>query len=184
VKATKATQWCVAGPRLRDVTSKERAMKIAKPTRSDRNRTMIAGMQKHLSGTPTITLDGKPFTLAAAIKPLQDEIDAAGQTLVAEGTYHDAVAAEQATVTVGEPVYRALKAFVLNLYKGQADVLGDFGVTVVARQVPTAATKAAAAAKAKATRTARGTGGKRQKAAIKGTVVAAPATTPTTAKPA
>ena len=159
-------------------------MAIAKPTRSDRNRTMIAGMQKHLSGTPTIILDGQPFTLAAAIKSLQDEIDAAGETLVAEGAFHKAVAAEQATVTVGEPVYRALKAFVLNQYKGQADVLGDFGVTVVVRRVPTAATKAAAAAKAKATRAARGTGGTRQKAAIKGTVVAAPAIPPTTAKPA
>ena len=32
--------------------------KIAKPTRSDRNRLMIAGIQKHLATLATITLDG------------------------------------------------------------------------------------------------------------------------------
>jgi len=157
---------------------------IAKPDRSDRNRTMIAGVQKHLSGSATITLDGQPLTQAALIKVLQDEIDTAGATLVAEGTFHKAVAAEQAAVAAGEPVFRALRAFVLNLYEGQTDVLADFGVTVIARQVPTAATKAAAALKAKATRAARGTGGARQKAKITGTAPATPATTPTAAKPA
>jgi hypothetical protein len=156
---------------------------IAKPTRSDRNRTMIAGAQKHLSATPTITLDGQTLTLAALIKFLQDEIDTAGAALVAEGTFHDAVAAEHAATAAGEPVFRALRAFVLNLFTGQTDVLADFGITVIARQVPTAATKAAAALKAKATRAARGTGGKRQKAKITATAPAAPATTPPATKP-
>jgi hypothetical protein len=156
---------------------------IAKPTRSDRNRTMIAGVQKHLSASPTITLGGQTFTLAALIKVLQDEIDTASATLVAEGVFHKAVAAEQAAMAAGEPVFRALRAFVLNLFEGQTDVLADFGITVVARQVPSAATKAAAALKAKATREARGTGGKRQKAKIKATAPAAAATTPTATKP-
>jgi len=157
---------------------------IAKPTRSDRNRTMIAGVEKHLSASPTITLGGQLLTMAALIKFLQNEIDTAAATLVAEGAFHVAVTAEQAATTAGEPVFRALKAFVLNLFEGQTDVLADFGITVVARQVPTAATKAAAALKAKATRAARGTGGKRQKAKITGAAPATPATTPTTPKPA
>ena len=157
---------------------------IAKPTRSDRNRTMIAGVQKHLSATPTVTLDGQSLTLAALIKVLQDEIDTAAATLVAEGAFHVAVAAEQAATTAGEPVFRALRAFVLNLFPGQTDILSDFGITVIARQVPPAATKAAATLKAKATRAARGTGGKRQKAKITGTAPAAPVTTPTATKPA
>ena len=158
--------------------------KIAKPTRSDRNRTMIAGVQKHLSTTPTITLNGQPLTQAALISVLQDEITTADATLLAEGLFHKAVAAEKAAVAAGEPVFRALRAFLLNLFEGQTDVLADFGITVIVRQVPTAATKAAAALKAKATRAARGTGGKRQKAKIVGTVQAAPAIPPTGAKPA
>jgi hypothetical protein len=81
-------------------------------------------------------------------------------------------------------VFRALRAFVINLFKGQTNVLADFGITVIARQVPTVDTKAAAALKAKATRAARGTGGKRQKAKIKGAVPTAPATTPPATKPA
>jgi hypothetical protein len=157
---------------------------IAKPTRSDRNRTMIAGVQKNLSATTTFTLDGQTFTFAALIKVLQDEIDTADATLTAEGAFHKAVAAETAAMTLGEPVFRALRAFVLNLFKGQTDVLGDFGITEIARQVPTAATKAAAALKAKATREARGTGGKRQKAKITATAPAAAAATPTVTKPA
>ncbi|HEY5243164.1 MAG TPA: hypothetical protein VIJ22_16905 [Polyangiaceae bacterium] len=157
---------------------------IARPTRSDRNRTMIAGVQKNLSASPTITLGGQTFTLAALIKVLQDEIDTASATLVAAGVFHKAVAAEQAATTAGEPVFRALRAFVLNLFEGQTDTLADFGITEIARQVPTAATKAAAALKAKATREARGTGGKRQKAKITGAVPATPATTPTATKPA
>ncbi|HEY3816534.1 MAG TPA: hypothetical protein VGL81_05150 [Polyangiaceae bacterium] len=158
--------------------------KIAKPDRSDRNRTMIAGIQKRLSTTPTITLNGQPFTTAALITFFQDEIDTAGATLLAEGAFHKAVAAEKAAVAAGEPVFRALRAFLLNLFEGQPDVLADFGITVVARQVPSAATKAAAALKAKATRAARGTGGKRQKAKITGAAPATPATTPPAAKPA
>jgi hypothetical protein len=158
--------------------------KIAKPTRSDRNRTMIAGVQKRLSALPSIVLDGQAFTLTALIKVLQDEIDAAGATLVAEGVFHKAVAAEKAALAEGEPVFRALRAFVLNLFKGQTDVLADFGITVVARQTPNAETQAAAVQKREATRRARGTAGKRQKASIKGGAPTPPATTPTPAKPA
>ena len=156
---------------------------ISKPTRSDRNRNMIAGVQKHLSASPTITLDGQLLTLVALIKFLQNEIDTAAATLVTGGAFHVAVAAELLATTAGEPVYRALRAFVLNLYEGQTDVLADFGITVVARQVPTAAVKAAAAKKAAATRAARGTGGKRQKAKITATAPAATVTTPTATKP-
>jgi hypothetical protein len=159
-------------------------MPIAKPTRSDRNRTMIAGVQKHLASSPSVTLDGQVFTLPALIKVLQDEIDTADKTLAAEGAFHKAVAVETTAVAAGEPVFRALKAFVLNLFTGQTDVLGDFGITVVARQTPTAETQAAAAQKRKATRLARGTRGKRQKASIKGSAQAPTATPPTAAKPA
>jgi hypothetical protein len=160
------------------------SMQIAKPTRSDRNRTMIAGFKKHLSSTSSITLDGLTYTQVALIQILQDEIDAAGATLVAAGALHKAVAAEKVTVAAGEPVFRALRKFVLNLFKGQTDVLADFGITVVARQKPTAEKQAAAVQKREATRLARGTRGKRQKADIKGSAQATPATPPTTVKPA
>jgi hypothetical protein len=158
-------------------------MKLAKPTRSDRNRTMIVGFQKHLSGVPTIILDGKPFTPDALIKVLQTEIDAADATTAAEGAFHKTVAAEKAAVVAGEPVFRALRAFVLNQFKGQTDVLADFGITVTVAKKPDAATKAAAALKAKATRAARGTKGKRQKAGIKGQAQAIPQTPATATKP-
>jgi hypothetical protein len=145
---------------------------------------MIAGMQKRLSAFPSIVLDGQTFTLTALVKVLADEMDAASATLVAEGAFHKAVAAEKAAVAAGEPVFRALRAFVLNQFKGQADVLADFGITVVARQKPNAETQAAAVQKRQATRKARGTGGKRQKAKVTGTAQATPAPAPTAVKPA
>jgi hypothetical protein len=56
--------------------------------------------------------------------------------------------------------------------------LGDFGFQNPTRKAPSEATKAAAVAKRAATRGARHTMGKRQKAQIKGEVQATPAAPP------
>jgi hypothetical protein len=66
----------------------------------------------------------------------------------------------------------------LVFFAGQVDALSDFGLTGRKTPVVSPETRVAAANKAKATREARHTMGKKQKAAIKGTVApTAPATT-------
>jgi hypothetical protein len=65
-------------------------------------------------------------------------------------------------------VASATKKIVRAAFNGAPDVLADFGLPPPKPRVVSPETKIAAAAKAKATREARGTKGKAQKAAIKG----------------
>jgi hypothetical protein len=66
---------------------------------------------------------------------------------------------------------------------GSIDGLADFGLTARKVRVLTPEQKAVAAAKAKATRAARGTKGSVQKKAIKGSVTATLVVTPVTSSP-
>jgi hypothetical protein len=124
--------------------------KTSKSIRNERNRQAAAGVSKHL--TASIVLDGESYTPAELVTVLTDPTSKADATATAQGAFHAAVAAEQASATKAEAVYEALEKAVINLFKGQAAVLADFGVTEPARKPRTAAEKAAAAAKAKATR--------------------------------
>ena len=147
-------------------------------------RQAIAGVQKHFATTPTLALDGTPTTPKDAMAALQDAIDAIDRAATAEKTFHDAVAAQKAAVTTGKALLAALNGLVTNQLGSTEAVLGDFGFTARKRQVPSEATKAAAVAKRAATRSARHTMGKRQKAKVKGAAAEpAPATPPNAAKP-
>jgi hypothetical protein len=156
-------------------------MKTNKDTRSNQYRQAIVGLQKEIPPTANLVFDGVPHAPADITKALQAVVDAADATTVATAGFHKAVAAEKAAVDTADPTYRALKAYVVNQYKTSPDVLAGFGFTLPSRQVPSAATVAGAVEKRAATRAARHTLGKRQKANIKGTVSTAPATSPTTA---
>ncbi len=155
-----------------------------KADRSDRNRKMIAGVQKHLSGTAAIVVDGSSYAPADIVKGLAASIDAADATASATAAFHKATAAEKATNGKGDALYSGLKAFLVTQYKTQPETLADFGISLGSKQVPDASTVATAVEKRAATRTARHTMGKRQKAAVKGTVTETkPATTATATQP-
>ncbi|HEY4012967.1 MAG TPA: hypothetical protein VGM06_06500 [Polyangiaceae bacterium] len=77
-----------------------------------------------------------------------------------------------------------LKQALLVAFAGQVDVLADFGLTGRAVRVLTPEERVTMTAKAKATRAARHTMGKKQKAAIKGTVTPAAAAPAAPASPA
>jgi hypothetical protein len=109
-----------------------------------------------------------------------DSIDKAATT---EKAFHDAVTAQHAAIAKGNANLTALKMLVRNQLGGTAGVQGDFGFQTPTRQTPSEETKAAAVAKRKATRAARHTMGKRQKAKVKGQVQPAPATSPAPSKP-
>jgi len=158
---------------------------LNKPTRSDRNRQAIAGVKKHYANVPSLVIDGVSYTPAEVEKVLQDSIDAADATAAAAAVFHKAVAAERAANAKGDAVYRGLRSFLINQYKTSPDTLADFGITLPTRQVPDAATVAAAVDKRAATRAARHTQGKRQKAGVTGEPPATAPTPPTTtpAKP-
>jgi hypothetical protein len=134
----------------------------------DRDRQAIAGIQKHYANVPSMTLDGVSYTMAQIEQVLQDQVDAAPVTTAAKAAFRQAVLAEQSVSAKANALYRALRSRVLNDFKNNASALGDFGMLPVQRQIPTVATKAEALKQSEATRKARGTAGKRQKAKIKG----------------
>jgi len=154
---------------------------LNKSTRSDRNRQTIAGIRKHYVTVQSLVIEGVSYAPADIEKVLQDSIDAADATAAAAAVFHKAVAAERAANAEGDALYRGLKAVLVNQYKTSPDTLADFGVTLSPRQVPDAATVATAVDKREATRKARHTMGKRQKAGVKGGPPATAPTPPTTA---
>ncbi|HEY4012235.1 MAG TPA: hypothetical protein VGM06_02770 [Polyangiaceae bacterium] len=152
-------------------------MNINRDTSINNNRQAIAGVQKHFSSTPTLSLDGTSMTPNDVIATFQAAIDAADAATAAEKTFHDAVAAKRAAFVKSNVHLRALKTLVQNQLGSSHETLGDFGFSNPIRQVPDEDTKAAAVAKRAATRAARHTMGKRQKAPIKGVATTTPATT-------
>jgi hypothetical protein len=143
-------------------------------------RQATAGFQKYFAKNPTVVLSGTPTETKAVLATFQAALDGIDKAGAAERAFHDAV----------EATLEALKTLVNNQLGSTEAILGDFGFTVPKRQAPSEATKAAAVLKREATRKARGTAGKRQKAKIKGQVpevaagTAVAATTATTTKPA
>jgi hypothetical protein len=137
----------------------------------DRCRTAIAGIDKHLSSEPSLTLDGESFTPTALKAKFQDLINAADATDAAKGHWSDAVQAEHLLQIAVLALLLALKSLVLLKFGKKAGaVQADFGFSPRKQAQKTVDEKALAAAKARATREKRGTLGKKQKKNIKGNV--------------
>jgi hypothetical protein len=156
-----------------------------KPTALALSQKNIAGVDKYLATTATILLAGATTTPASLKAVFQDDIDQTNGLDVAEAQAKQQRAKQKAARAKAIVTRKNLKAFVLANYGAAAlQMIGDFGFTAPKPKAATkVATKAKAVAAAKATRTARHTMGKKQKAAIKGSVATptAPAPTPTVA---
>ena len=155
--------------------------KSNKSSVSDRDRKAIAGIKQQYANVPAIVLDGVSYAPSDVVKSLQAQIDAADATASAETAFHQAVAAEKVAGAKANGLFRALRTRVFSDFKSRPDVLAVFGLSLPQRQVPNADKVAEAVKKRAATRAARHTMGKRQKADVKGTVPAAP---PPAGKPA
>jgi hypothetical protein len=143
-----------------------------KTTRADAIRKVCAGLTKYYSKA-TLVLAGTSYTPAALQKFLQSDIDDNDASSQARAEWLNAVKVAQDTNASTDPVLRAINAMVSSQYAeaSNADtVFADFGYTPRKKVVKTVATKAAAVAKSTATRAARHTMGKRQKADVKGTL--------------
>jgi hypothetical protein len=154
-------------------------------------RALIAGMQKHFPNE-SLTLGNTAYTTDTLVKALQGLADALTAVDAAQANAKDAVNALRAMKAKVGPLERNLRSF-LRLRFGTANAqLVDFGVQPAKARTPlTSDKRVVATAKAKATRTARGTTGKKKKLAVKGDVtgvvvtpVTRPASPPPTAAPA
>ena len=152
-----------------------------KVTLAKRALDLIAGTQKH---TPngSFTLGSAAFTAANLVQLLQGLADAIAAADTAKAGWQDALKSMNDEHAKAVPVLRAYQSVLLATYGNAPATLADYGLAPRKRPTPpSAGAKAAAVVKREATREARHTMGKKQKAEIKGTV---PATAPATAAPA
>ena len=146
-----------------------------------RDGQVIAGIKKDLQNVSSLPLASSTYTMAALVQLVQSRIDAANTVVNARAHWVDASATYETLNTNVTKVVRALRQYVINVYGPDSPVLADFGFTATKRSPLTPEQLVAKAQKAAATRKARGTMGKKQKAKIKGTVVT---TAPATSLPA
>ncbi len=135
-----------------------------------RLQAMILGLQKRFPNGQ-FTLENQAFTTGTLVPLFQKLIDAIHQVNAAQASGKVAVATMESTHAEVDQVFLALKRALLNMFGPDAETLADFGLEPRKAPAPkTSEEKAAAAAKMRATREARGTKGKKQKLAIKGDV--------------
>jgi hypothetical protein len=149
-------------------------------------RALIAGTQKH---TPngSLTFGNATYTAASLVQMLQSLADAMTAHDEAHAKARDVLLALRDVATKVGPVLRAYRRFLVVTYGNATQTLADYGLKPLkAKTPPTSEQKAKAAAKLRATRKARGTTSKKQKASIHGVVTAptdTPAAPPTPPKP-
>lgn len=159
------------------LVDKKRATQMAS------DQALIDGLTKHEAAIGTIVVGTKPYTVAQAIAILQTCLTASKQVVINHSTLEASLVAEDNARTQNKPFVDGLTQTLQVMFAGQVDQLADFSLKGKKAPVVTPATRVAAAQKAKATRAARHTMGKVQKAQIKG-VVTAPATSPSSPAPA
>ncbi len=158
-------------------------MNRSRNTANAHDAQVIAGIQKHLQTASSLPLAGATFTPADLVKLVQSRIDLAGTVASNAATWHASLEAEKALNTRLLPILRGLRQYVLNAFGAASPVLADFGFAAPKEATKTPEQKAAAAAKAKATRAARHTMGKNQKKGVKGSVDAKLVVAPAAASP-
>jgi hypothetical protein len=143
-----------------------------KPTRKSRLRLIIAGVQKQYP-TGSLLLAGQTLTTSQLVQLIQQDIDASDAADKAHADWISQVQVERNSHQKVDPVLRALRSQVLAQFgdtKDAASTLATFGYSPRKVTPVPSDTKADAAAKGRATRAARHTMGKKQKASVKGTV--------------
>jgi hypothetical protein len=143
---------------------------------------LITGLQKQFPNGQ-FTLGNTAYTTTTLAQALQSLIDAIDAVNTAQAQATVAVAALRDTEEKVGPIVGALKLNLLAMFGDAVDVLALFGLKPHKAPAPrTGEENAAAAAKAKATRNARGTTSKKQKLAVVGNVTGitvTPITAPT-----
>jgi hypothetical protein len=150
---------------------------------------LLHAVQTKLSGVDPFLLYRLTLSRDELVKRIQTRLDTAIATKTSRQAMHNAVAAEHAAQADFRPLRSALRSYVASIYGANAPELQEFGFVQNRRPAKTVASKAAAIAKGKATRVARATKGRKQKAAVKGapaasTAPSAPAANPAAAAPA
>lgn len=146
----------------------------------------VTGLQKQLPNG-TFTLESVAFTTPTLVTFIQNVINALESLNAAQLNAKAALTAARAAMTTAGPTLSALRRNLLSMFGNAPQILAIFGLEPPkAKASKTVEEKAVAAAKLRATRKARGTASKKQKAAIKGNVIGVditPVTAPASPEP-
>jgi hypothetical protein len=146
-----------------------------KPKRNRAHKTLaderlIDGLNRHPQWFPSFAIGGAMMTTQTVIALLQSRIDASKATVAAQAAWLALLHAENQERTRTDAAVAGLKQVVLVAFAGQIDALADFGLSPRKARVLSPEQQLLATARGKATRLARHTMGKNQRAAIKGVV--------------
>jgi hypothetical protein len=144
-------------------------MKISSNTRRSSDLHLIEGFQKHLDKGWSLVVAGKKYTGHDIVDLLQRRIDALHAVSTAKAAWVGARRDDEALNAETVQVVLAVRQNVLVMFNQSPDTLADFGLAPrKARRALTPDELVQRTGKAKATREARHTMGKRQKQAIHG----------------
>src|SRR3984957_13958364 len=147
------------------------------------DQALIDGLVKHGATLVTLLVAGSTVQTTDLVTVLKARIAAIKLALTTKATFMAAVAAAHAEIANTAALVSGARQALKIAFAGQIETLGDFGLKPRKARTPlTTEQKAAAKAKAEATRKARGTMGAKQKKAITGAT--APAATPAAPAPA
>ena len=127
------------------------------------------GLSTGLAGVDTIEFDSVSHARTDLVARVQAILDAIAGVKAARTTLSQAVASQKAAIAQGRLLRSGLKRFLQAKYGPTSPKLQEFGFAPARTPKTPLKAKAEGKAKAAATRLARGTKGKKQKLAIKGT---------------
>jgi hypothetical protein len=139
---------------------------------------MLDGLTKHEQTLPTVAIAGTSYKVADLKATLQARLQAAQAVDATRAIWQNAVKTDHDERAKTKVFVSGLRQALLVAFAGSVENLADFGLVGRKARVVSPEKKGAATAKAQATRAARHTMGKKQRAQIKGVVPTAPHATP------
>jgi hypothetical protein len=143
---------------------------------------LVEGLKKHEQTLQSLVIAGQSYKTADLVTVVQARYDAANAALQTKAVWQNAVKADHDERAKTNTFISGLRQSLLVAFAGSIDNLADFGLVPRKKPTLTPEQRVAMAQKAKATRAARHTMGKNQKAQIKG-VVPTPSTSPSSPAP-
>jgi hypothetical protein len=153
--------------------------RISRTQHQTADQQLIDGLNQYAHRIPSLLIGGVPLPPGELVALLQGRVDAAHAAVSTKASWLSAVKADYDERARTKTAVSGLRQALHIAFGGEVDVLAAFGLAPHKQAVMTPEQKTAATAKAKATRKARHTMGRRQKAKIKGVVEQGPTATAT-----
>lgn len=131
----------------------------------------LTALKKHLSAKTQVSINGVHYSVAQLIAAYQACLDTRASLLEAHGIVKKAIAERDAAEAERAAIEQGLKVWIIGQFGATSSVAHEFGYGPKKQGAKTLETKVLAVTRAKATRKARHTMGKKQKQDVKGTKV-------------